>query len=187
MIREKTILCKLNQVKISDSALMDRLKPSDSTCPSCGASQCCKPHDSYERWLISIVQGVRDDNRISISRVLCSSCRKTHALLSDVLIPFGSYSLRFILHVLKAYICRTGTVVALCESFCIAVSTLYKWIGLFEKHAKLILKAIELKKWDNQDIINHVENVVALPSWFFQWFQFSFLQNHERRRLITDT
>ena len=143
MIREKTILCKLNQIKISDIQLLESYTPSAKVCPDCGAVDCCSTHASYSRSMISISHGVRIEKELTIQRVLCSSCKKTHALLSDALIPFASYSLRFILHVLKAYITRTITVEKLCESFQIAISTLYKWIQLFISHTNLLLSAVQ--------------------------------------------
>lgn len=180
MIIEKTILCKLNQIKISDKQLFDSLQSSSQLCPHCGARRCCKPHGSYERTMISILNGSRNDQALTVLRVMCSSCKKTHALLSDALIPFGSYSLRFILHVLKAYLARTRSVEILCGSFHIAISTLYKWIHLFNQHANLLLTALEQSSWLSPSSLQFIESLVSMPSFFFLRFRFSFLQNHKR-------
>ena len=83
--------------------------------------------------------GLRCDSSVSIPRVLCTSCGHTHALIPDVLIPFGSYSLCFILSALQRYLNRSSTVAALCDSLQISISTLYGWIHLFEQHASLWL------------------------------------------------
>jgi len=152
----------------------------DRNCPACGAKHSCSSHGSYERCMITIVGQTRKEVTVSINRVICSSCRKTHALLPDFLIPFASYSLKFVLHVLKAYLCRTGTVARLCESFAISISTLYKWIHLFREHANLLLSSLDQIQWINKKALTFILDKMALPWFFFNRFQFSFLQNQKR-------
>lgn len=184
MIREKTILCKLNRIKFSDKQLLDSLKPERETCPACGARSSCNPHAAYERSMITFFDGIRKDETVSVQRVRCSSCGKTHALLSDILIPFGSYSLRFVFHILRAYLTRTKTVAALCASFCIAVSTLYKWIQLFKEHANLLLCAMQQIAWVTIPALHFIEGIVSLPSLFSRRYHFSFLQNRKRQTAV---
>jgi len=182
MIRERAILCKLNRIKISDKELLDTAAPSFKSCPACGARGCCHPHASYTRWMISIRNGVRVENMLTIKRVICASCGCTHALLYDVLIPYGSYSLRFILHVLRAYLNRSGTVAALCGQFSIAISTLYAWIDLFNEHANLWLSVLERISQVSLQIIDFFESIDMLPFSFFQRYGFSFFQNRRTTR-----
>jgi hypothetical protein len=184
MIREKAILFKLNQIKLLDKQLFDSTPESYEICPRCGAEGCLRPHDFYNRDLISINNGIRTDDKISIKRVKCYSCKATHALLPDILIPFGSYSLRFILFIMRAYIFRTGTVNALCDYFCIAHTTLYKWIHLFNEQANLLLSSIEQISCITAPVLDFAEGIKALPSLFFERYRFSFLQNMKRRRQV---
>jgi len=181
MIREKAILFKLNLINISDKQLIDSVSHSYEICPGCGAKDCCGYHGSYERALISINDGMRTDEIISIDRVLCSSCESTHALLPDILIPYGSYSLRFVLYVLRKYIERDQTVNALCNFFCIAVTTLYKWIHLFNEHTNLLLNAIEQISWVKISALDFIEEITCFPSHFFDLYNFSFLENIKQR------
>lgn len=187
MIREKALLFKLNQIKISDSQLLKFTPISDQTCPRCGARGCCWPHGSYRRGLISTNNDKRVDAIISVGRVLCSSCGSTHALLPDILIPFGSYSLRFVLHVLRAYLFRSGTLTALCDHFFIAHSTLYKWIHLFNEQANLLFSAVAQIAWINAKALDFIEEIPALPWHFFQRYGFSFLQNTKRQSFSPDS
>jgi len=182
MIRKKTILCKINQIKITDKQLLDSMVPSGEVCTGCGAKDHCHSHASYERDLITIMNGCRHEGTVSIQRVVCSSCGKTHALLADILIPHSSYSLRFVLHVLRAYLGRACTVAALCDRFSIAVSTLYNWIHLFNEHANLWLSALEQLASVSAAALDHMENIERLPSRFFARYRFSFLQNHTTTR-----
>ena len=144
MIRDKAIFIKLNQLHFSDQQLFDmavsRFDLSRCTCPTCGSIGQFRIFYSYERSLITISEGKREEKSISVSRFLCESCNHTHALLPDILIPYGSYSLRFILTILLAYLKRTDTVAAFCEHWHISVSTLYAWIHLFVEQYNAVFR-----------------------------------------------
>ena len=180
MIRVKTIFGKVFFLKTSDrqlfSSAIQAFSPSGEACPHCGAIGRCEFHDSYLRWLISIENGRRSDGLVSIPRVLCASCGRTHAILPDVLIPYGSYSLRFILVILNVYLARTSTVHEFCASWGIAVSTLYTWIHLFENQASLWLGILKELKHLTASSFDAICSQDTLPSSFFQRFGFSFLQ-----------
>jgi hypothetical protein len=182
MIRQETILIKLFLIKLSDMELLYAMQPSYKVCPNCGAVGCCKPHDTYERWMISIYDGGRKEYRICVQRILCNSCGSTHALLADILIPYSSYSLRFVLHVLRAYFYRRYTVAQLCEKFSIAIATIYKWKSLFFEQANLWLPVLEQIIQLSSQHLDYFENIDKLPSSFFQRYGFSFLQSRQTTR-----
>ncbi|WP_279233234.1 DUF6431 domain-containing protein [Desulfallas thermosapovorans] len=75
--------------------------------------------------------------------MVCSSCGHTHAILPEIIIPYSSYSLIFILTVLRDYYLFHMTVQALCNKYMIATSTLYAWKRLFQIHKKLWLGILE--------------------------------------------
>jgi hypothetical protein len=181
MIREKAIFFKLNSLNSSDSDLFRLFTPSKEDCPKCRALSRLKPHASYERDLISIHDGRRREDRVRIKRVLCKSCITTHALLPDILIPKSSYTLRFIIYVLRAYLNRSGTVEELCSHYQISISTLYRWKKRFRDHANLLLLAFNQISQVTIRAIDSVGDIEALPGSFFNKFGFSFLQNHERQ------
>ena len=117
MIREKAIFIKLNQLHYSDRQLFDAavagFKPSSCGCPKCGAVGRLSQFRPYRRFMVSAEHGSRSDTELIVPRFRCGSCGCTHALLPDSLIPFGSYSLRFVLTVLLAYLNRSDTVLSL--------------------------------------------------------------------------
>lgn len=185
MIRVFTIFCKLNLINISALELfefaMDSFDISNCTCPYCGARNTCTNHCNYKRYLISYEYGYVISSRIKVSRVICNSCETTHAILPEILIPYGSYSLFFVLTVLRDYFCtpRNGTVTEICDKYDVSVSTLYRWIHLFYKHKGLWLGILEdliqssssfLKLFhETRELSNRLSN-------FFSSFGFSFLQ-----------
>ena len=149
MIRVFEIFCKLSLIKFSAQEMFEdtmlgfskgNLSHLVYPCPLCGAKH---PHWSfyanYERYLISFEHGATVIYRISVTRLICSSCGHTHAILPEIIIPYGSYSLVFILTVLRDYYLSQMTVQALCDKFQIAHSTLYAWKRLLTLHKKLWL------------------------------------------------
>jgi len=58
-------------------------------CPMCGAKHPrWSMFDSYERDLISYEKGSYVIYRITISRIKCSSCGHTHAILPEIIVPY---------------------------------------------------------------------------------------------------
>ena len=126
MIRILNLFCKLKNIKLSDQEWFDRaiakLNLSEQVCPYCDSKGQMILHDSYSRYMITLKTNHIKTEILQIPRVKCASCGYTHAVLPEVLIPYTSYSIRFILTVLKDYFLRTHTV----EKFvkCIRLLTL---------------------------------------------------------------
>jgi hypothetical protein len=155
-------------------------------CPNCGANGCLEPYTGYQRHLVYRQNGKSIDSRLDILRFKCDSCGVTHALLPDVLIPYCPYGLRFRFSVLIAYFERKTTVVNICESFGIAVSTLYRWKKQFLEHKDLLLgilvnKAISALVFIREFLADSPESLQQ----FFIKYGFSFLQSgHKTARSV---
>ena len=135
MIRPFLILDKLIHIHFSDRRWLELeagfIRPDRQACPSCGARGCLTPWGNYARYLVEIRDRQPVTHAVSLQRFFCNSCGHTHTVHPSCLVPYRSYSLRFILTVLRAYFLRLKTVGLLCEGFGIAVSTLYRWKELF--------------------------------------------------------
>lgn len=151
---------------------------SNEVCPFCKARHLCSFHSSYERDMIVIENGSVVCHSITISRVICSSCGHTHAILPDVLIPHGSYSLFFILRVLRSYFLHSFTVEKLCSRFEISISTLYAWVDLFQKQKALWLGVLSDAEISPLSFLGLLMNTSSFPMKFFHSFFFSFLQQY---------
>lgn len=196
MIRVFTIFCKLNFIKFSAEDLFlsavkdfskDKLPFLDKSCPLCGAKHPkWSYHDSYDRYLISFEAGSSIIHNIKIPLIKCSSCDHTHAVLPEIIIPYGSYSLLFVLNVLRDYYLCSSTVRAICDKYQIATSTLYAWKKLFLVHKKLWLGFLE------DAYQNSIEFLSSLPSIsssadldiFFRNHGLSFLQGASKTALF---
>ena len=183
MIRNFTILCKLNLQYIpdiqhfSDSSL--GFKAFKFPCPSCKSKGSLTKHDSYERYLIGMELGEPKTFRISVTRFICSTCGKTHALLPDVLVPCGSYSITFILSALKEYFSGKSSISALCKKYTISISTLYSWKRLYLEHKALWLGVLQNMSASPSDFlisIFHLPDFSDLTKDFFAKLAFSFMQ-----------
>jgi hypothetical protein len=166
------------------------------SCPNCKAKGRLGYHSAYDRDLVAYENGNVQENRVTVRRFECTSCNKTHAALPDVIIPYNSYSIIFIFHVLKAYFfkSKSETVVDLCIRFGIAVTTLYVWKKRYLKHKTLHLGKLE-KYLQTQDphpgcvgeqqtlafatSLTQPERIcfTNILSGFFQKYGFSFLQH----------
>lgn len=144
MIRVFKLFCKIKFINVSAKDLFDRFmvqfKPHEYKCPICNSKHPdWQKHSTYERYLISFEKGQTVIHQITIRRFKCSSCKSTHAIIPDMIIPYQSYSLLFILQVMKDYFSQKLTIEALCAKYEIAVSTLYTWKVLFLKQKKIWL------------------------------------------------
>ncbi len=188
MIRAFTIFCKLNFIKLSAQemffkAMRDlsnrKLEGLGYSCPCCGTKHPQWTYfASYKRYLISFEKGALVTYRVTITRMKCSSCEHTHAILPEIIIPYGSYSLIFILTVLRDYYLHQMTIQALCDKYGISHSTLYAWKRLFFTHKKLWLGVLEDALTEPLSFLSSlpVSSTSKALSLFFQNHAQSFLQ-----------
>jgi len=184
MLRLFTILYKLDFSKFPTAlslynAVDQGFHLHSAHCPKCKAKGHLSLHDSYRRYLVVYENGAVQVDWITVRRVKCSSCDTTSAILPDVIVPYKTYSILFILQVLRAYFFKEDTVTALCSRFGIAVATLYAWKKRYLSHKALDLGKLEKYLFQRDP---HLRDSLAACSdgflhAFFQRFGFSFLQH----------
>ena len=136
---------------------------------------------SYERYILDFLDGRPVCETVQIPRVRCGSCGRTHALLTDSLIPYRSYSLFFILRVIGEYLLHLWTVEKLCTRFGITHSMLYRWIRLFGEHKAEWLGTLADLEQTPLTFLKHLASLpeyCAFSSGFCQRTLLSFLQSH---------
>jgi len=149
-------------------------------CPCCGAVGQLSNYGDYSRDLTYLQTGKVTDSRINPLRFVCRSCGATHAMLPDIVIPYGRYSLGFVLAALIAYFERDTIVVIICENFGIAVSTIYEWKKRMLSHKELMLGILISCKTPALAFLRGLIGSNALSeslSRFFRKYGFSFMQN----------
>ena len=179
----KSLFYSLAALKLSDQELaffvLKNLPLKKLRCPSCGQTGHIRIISYYERDIIQARYGRPDYGRIRIPYLQCS-CGASHAALPDVLIPFKSHTLRFILAVLSAYYSRPGGIsvskLCDCDRWDISPSTLYEWKKLFEVHYAQWCAACRMIIKLASDALSRVEGLPALPESFHTLFGRCFLQ-----------
>ena len=88
----------------------------------------------------------------------------------------GSYSLSFILTVLRVYFLGSKTIYSICNYFQIAVSTLYEWIKIFKKDKLIWLGILNDASHQPIKFIDDITSLIFSPSDFYKLTLKSFLQ-----------
>lgn len=196
MIRLFTVFCKLNFktlfakqifLSIMKDFMEDKIPFLKLACPNCGAKHpVWAYHDSYERYLISYESNTIVTDIIEITRIRCSSCNGTHAILPEIIIPFSSYSLLFVLSVLKEYYMPGNTVAFLCKKYQISASTLYDWKRLFLVHKQLWFGVVENLYQNSLDFLSSIPDIHTSDRLydFFSSNNISFLQGRTKTARI---
>lgn len=128
-------------------------------CPFCGAKHSLSAFASYNRHLLTYENNAVQDNLVKIQRYICSSCGHTHAILPSVIVPYMSFSFNFTISIIHDYLInRFHSVGAMCEHYCIAISTFYRILEKFKDHKKLWLGLLTDKLTSNLDFIQHLIN-----------------------------
>lgn len=186
MIRKNALLCKLIRIKTSSKFIfdsyMDNYQPQTEICPICKSQGNCRIHAYYNRSVIDFRYGHKVKSSLCVKRLICGSCGHTHAILPDVLIPYASYSLIFILRVLGEFFLDMTSIEALCEKFSITSMQFYKWLQLWRQHKQLwlgILSDMEISNWFFLKSLVLTETFSDFGTAFCRQFSYSFLQAHK--------
>lgn len=172
MIREKALRCKLFSQKETPAeqlaGFMRSYDPMLERCPCCYATGTCKRHAYYSRYLIGFSNGRPECQQVSILRVICTSCRHTHAILPDFIIPFRQFSLPFILKVLHDYFTHRS-LSRIRNLFGVSYRLLTTWRKLFQSHKLLWLGILKNEETTSADFLARICDSDC-PSDFFSAF-----------------
>ena len=160
---------------------MDTFCPEKQTCPVCGSSFNCQIHAYYGRRIIDFICGIPVTTEVTVLRLACQSCGHTHAVLPDLIIPYSSYSLFFILRVLAEAFLHISSLEHLCERFCITQNQLYKWKQLFQQHKREWLGILEDSEISGMDFLLMLvfkSDYSSFAMGFTEKTAYSFLQSH---------
>jgi hypothetical protein len=145
------------------------------TCPKCGAKHSLTRHGCYERNILLIDElGNIQDRRIVVLRVKCSSCKTTHAILPNDIIPYCIYSFSFILKVLAAYYSKQHKVEEMCSNFCICFQVLYMFISklsAFLNSCKPVLRSLGYAiDFTPDTVVSAITNYQLNGNFSYQYF-----------------
>ena len=185
MIRKNLLLCKIFRIKTSSKSLFDsymaKFQPHLETCPLCGSTANCHIHDYYDRSLVDFRSGIRTRYSLCVMHIFCDSCEHAHAILPDVMIPYSSFSLLFILCLLGQYFADRFTVEQLCERYGISQNRFYQWLSLWRSHKRDWLGLLEDLSVSDLSFLRGILVSDRFSDFSMQFalrFSYSFLQSH---------
>jgi len=165
MIRLISQLCKrIKQISFKNEIIafnkyVSSVNIDTLVCPFCGAKHALSPFASYKRHLVTYDNNTAQDNIIIIHRYICSSCKRTHALLPPVIVPYMSFSFKFTVSLIHDYLVhKYHSVEAMCEHYGIAISTFYRILKKFKEHKQIWLGLLEDKLISNLSFVQHILN-----------------------------
>lgn len=97
-------------------------------CPKCGAIDRFSFHCTYERNLSFVLNGEIVSFIITITRVICNSCKSTHALLPDFISPYKIMASISICKIVKDAL---SSVLHISNTLNISYQQIYNYITLF--------------------------------------------------------
>lgn len=150
--------------------------------PACNAKMHpMRRHAKYERGLVLWDAGnyVPKEERMEILRLKCSSCGKTHAVLTMDMIPFFSYSVQAFLALAAMCLEPKGSVLRTEEKTGVSYQLLYRFLQIFHEYAQRLMLFLRLEAlWNSPGQPPDSQTVSLLkaqpPPWpgsrFFQHF-----------------
>ena len=170
MIRKNLLLCKIIRIKTSSKFLfdsyMEQFKPELETCPICGSTGNCHIHDYYGRSIIDFKAGRQE---------------KSDLCILDIIIPYSSYSLFFVLRLLGEYFAGLFTIEQLCERYSISPKQFFRWLALWKSHKQEWLGLLSDAGTSSLSFLKKLISADSFSSFsqeFTRRFSLSFLQSH---------
>ena len=169
---------RLNTAANIYRAAMKHFNVHSAACPGCKTKGHLSTHGEYSHHLVDYYGKQVQEGAVGIDRVTCSSCGAAPSVLPDLLVPHKSYSILFIMLVLRAALIRTVSIETLCKRYGIAVSTYYRWKNLFRTYKSLHLGKLEKYLYEKDPFLTGTDNIctTCFLYEFYQRFGFSFLQ-----------
>lgn len=127
---------------------IDNLDMFQVECNCCHAKGECVKDGHYSRnYLIHKEDLAGTGIKIHIQRVLCRRCDHSHALLPEEIVPYGQFSIVFILWVLSAYYLENMSMNAVCKAYGISVQQLKRWKKLLVEQKERYLGILKSQRW----------------------------------------
>lgn len=175
------------RIKTSSKSIFDSymalFQPHLETCPICASTGNCHIHDYYDRSIIDFIAGRQERASICILMVFCDSCQHAHAVLPEVIIPYSSFSLFFVLRILAEYFAGLYTREQLCERFDISANQLRKWIALWISHKRQWLGLLDDASSSDLSFLKELVTSGCYSSFSMSWMAFRHFPSYDKRNI----
>lgn len=119
-------------------------------CEHCGAMGRFHRHASYSRYFITFDAEIPQVETLQILRVQCLSCKKTHGVLPQDVIPFQIHSMNYILLLLYTFYNKSNSKRGTAKEMGCNLDFVRKKLLLFQKYLISIEAYLrEIGQWDS--------------------------------------
>ena len=139
-------------------------------CPICDAKHSLQRHGTYDRSLILLCNDSFKEVTLTIQRVKCSVCNRTHAILPWDVVPFGLYSITAVLDICINIYRENKAILSLAEQLQVSYQLLYRFLQIVQSVVKqmcILLQYINPEESSTHTtgyIIHAICNTMNLPN-----------------------
>ena len=108
--------------------LMPTCEDITCNCPNCNAHSNFSLHGAYTRNISFLIESKIYNFRVSVTRVRCNSCKSTHALLPNFIVPYKNFSFESILNIVTE--ACSSSVLKTAEKLQLSYQLIYSFINL---------------------------------------------------------
>jgi transposase-like protein len=170
---------------LADTEIVNKADMSDAVC-DCDSKGNLSYYCKYSRTVTYIKEIIVTVKLLELNRYKCDVCGKTHLVVPGIhVIPYGRYTLGFILCVLLAYVRREDTVRGIAECYNISISTIYAWKRRFIELLPLLTSVLEAEEKEPEEAVKDVyqNKIVSVMLYeFVLVHHFGFMQESRKRK-----
>ena len=146
-----------------------------NVCPCCHAKGKLIKYGTYERNISILIDNDIENYRVSIQRVICTSCNHTHALLPNFIVPYKIMAIFSIAQIVKR--ASISSAYKLAETINLSVQMIYSYIAIvlaFFDNFRILNNSKEYRRTQNFNKKYFLTNCVELSSdnYRFDFFEF---------------
>lgn len=101
-------------------------------CPNCGSTHSFSRHATYQRNISFLLENKILNEKLEILRLKCTSCKTTHAILPNDIVPYCIYSYSFIMNILLKHFVDKESVLSISSKYDISFQLIYFFFSKFK-------------------------------------------------------
>ena len=137
-------------------------------------------HGSYQRYVMYFSEGQLVCVLIDLKRVMCKSCRSTHAVMPGDLIPYKLLSLFVVMLLLIACVVEGAPVLKVATKYGLSFQIIYSYLNLFSLFANRIHQYFMETSPDGMPLATDWKGIAGLIKKPYLAFQLGYVKLNRR-------
>lgn len=147
----------------------------DFKCPFCNAIHSFSRHGIYSRNICFLENSNIIEKKLNILRLICNSCKTTHAVLPADVIPYVIYSFSCIIQILTRYFLGNQGTLSIFKQFKISFQLIYLFIKKFIDHFCPCINFLRIFLSIEIDFNSSPKSILSVINNSFDFINFQFL------------